>query len=1252
MDSNAAEHDRPRAGPDVATDRGAQGQDTLADATGPRTGRTTRTVKGRKDGRRANRPSARGRAATALRLTLSALLIIAGIVGIGAFRLSRGTISLSAFKGSIESAITAELGGNTFFVRDAELALGADGLEIALLDIRISGPSGTALVQSPRAVVGLSGQAALRGQLGFSRLDLVSPRLQFFYAEDGTLSLKFAQPTDPLSGAPADTIAAQPSTYAPTTAATPNATPADTAGTIDFVKAMTDVSAQARRREHVTAYMREIGLRQLTLVIDNGRRKTIWRVPEVKLDLSHKTNRSFIEGRATIDSLTGPWSLDFQTAEVAGSDQLVVQAKVEGVNPRGLSRQILSLAPFERIDVPLDGTARLDLSSKGSVNAASFALTARPGRILAGTQRQTAGQVEAGTIRGDYNGATSKFTFSEASLSVDKNRLDLTGSVTRAATVTADGLPIWQFDAASTGGYLAPVEAAAPATPIKQFRARGQLVPEAGRAVVSEMALAAGGVAIIATGTIADMTSDVGRTAVFEAQIAPTPLRQMLALWPTTLVPEARAWLSAHLGKGQLNSGVIRLASEGDNRLSVTLDVANAEFNGVAGLPPLVAPRGLVRLEGGGLELTVPDATIGADGKRLLLKGLRFTAVEPTDGTPPTAEVAFRLLGPLAAAVDLADREPFRLLKSRGLTIGATEGKLDGQFKLTLPLSDATQAADMRVEGRLRVVDARIRQALGPHDVTGGKFDIEFSDTAIDGRGEFLFKGIPVKFAGQHFLNTTPDRQSPIKLLLKLDDNDRAQLGLDLSDLVSGEAPVEVAIGPDLKGEYQTRVDVDLTRAELQLDSVAFKKPSGMAARLQFDVAKVSPARIELRNLKIASDTLAAEGLIVLGADGRARELSFPSFSLNTVSRLEVQGHLRNDHIWDVKAKGATFDGREVFRDLFNFQNQQKSVAKDKPGLDLTAEFDTVIGFNEASLKSVRLKLQKRLENAVERTTALEVTAMHETGKSFEARIRTLRGERSLVATSQDAGQTFKVIGFYPNASGGDMNLEVTLDGRGSVERTGTLKADRFFVLGDPIISEVYQNTDGSAQQQKGPRKKVVRERFEFDWMVLPFSVGCGQFVMNDVEIRGPLVGARMRGKADFKSQRLQIGGTYIPLSGLNSAIGGVPVLGQILAGPKGEGIFGITFAIQGPMANPEVLVNPLSGIVPGILRETQQLTPDSYKITPCSDRVIPVGRPDAARASSAAPAVSGSGQVIAPRPARPDVITDWSSDARAPRQK
>ena len=73
---------------------------------------------------------------------------------------------------------------------------------------------------------------------------------------------------------------------------------------------------------------------------------------------------------------------------------------------------------------------------------------------------------------------------------------------------------------------------------------------------------------------------------------------------------------------------------------------------------------------------------------------------------------------------------------------------------------------------------------------------------------------------------------------------------------------------------------------------------------------------------------------------------------------------------------------------------------------------------------------------------------------------------------------------------------------------------------------------------------------FDFDWLRMPFSVGYGQFVIGESEIRGPLVGATMRGKADFRARQVNVGGTYVPLQGLNSALGAIPGLGQIL-GPR-----------------------------------------------------------------------------------------------------
>jgi hypothetical protein len=225
---------------------------------------------------------------------------------------------------------------------------------------------------------------------------------------------------------------------------------------------------------------------------------------------------------------------------------------------------------------------------------------------------------------------------------------------------------------------------------------------------------------------------------------------------------------------------------------------------------------------------------------------------------------------------------------------------------------------------------------------------------------------------------------------------------------------------------------------------------------------------------------------------------------------------------------------------------------------------------------------------------------------------------RRLLADAADAGQLFKLVGFYPNARGGLMNLEVNLDGQGAADRTGTLWARKFTVLGDPIVNEMVMNAEGVQTKQ---RRAGARQQFEFDIMRIPFSVGHGQFVVRDGAISGPFEGATIRGKVDFRAQTIDMGGTYVGGTGLLSALAPIPLIGPLVVGPRGEGVFGITYAIKGSMAKPEVIANPLSLITPGIFREIFQMTPEDPTVQP---REKPLPKAVGPRASSA-PATTAS---------------------------
>jgi hypothetical protein len=169
-----------------------------------------------------------------------------------------------------------------------------------------------------------------------------------------------------------------------------------------------------------------------------------------------------------------------------------------------------------------------------------------------------------------------------------------------------------------------------------------------------------------------------------------------------------------------------------------------------------------------------------------------------------------------------------------------------------------------------------------------------------------------------------------------------------------------------------------------------------------------------------------------------------------------------------------------------------------------------------------------------------------------------------------------------------------------------------------------------------------VRERFEFQTLRAPFAVGHGQFVLNGAAIEGPLVSATMQGRIDFRTRKMLVGGTFTPLSTLNKMFSEIPIFGDLLTGPKREGVFAINYAMQGGLENPELVVNPLSVVTPGFTRELMQIAPQDPRIVP--RKQPPPAKTEGGVRASSSPAL-GAGKVQ-------DAGGGWASDTDMPAAK
>ena len=65
----------------------------------------------------------------------------------------------------------------------------------------------------------------------------------------------------------------------------------------------------------------------------------------------------------------------------------------------------------------------------------------------------------------------------------------------------------------------------------------------------------------------------------------------------------------------------------------------------------------------------------------------------------------------------------------------------------------------------------------------------------------------------------------------------------------------------------------------------------------------------------------------------------------------------------------------------------------------------------------------------------------------------------------------------------------------------------------------------------------------------------------------------------------IDISGSVVPAYKLNTLFNNIPLIGELLSGKEDEGIFAINYDSIGIWNDPEIKINPLSVLTPGILR-------------------------------------------------------------------
>lgn len=379
------------------------------------------------------------------------------------------------------------------------------------------------------------------------------------------------------------------------------------------------------------------------------------------------------------------------------------------------------------------------------------------------------------------------------------------------------------------------------------------------------------------------------------------------------------------------------------------------------------------------------------------------------------------------------------------------------------------------------------------------------------------------------------------------------------------------------------RFDIDLKDAFVGLPRSEWRKPAGRPARINVDF--VREARGDLRLTRINGDgtDLDVAGSALIGADGRLISLDLTRVKLEGL----VDGAFR---VWreptgdqlNLTARGRWLDARRLFDQLSRGEHAGAVRRSDGPSTPIRLD---------AQMAAIRMTDQAVLRQVVATglwadgpARRLEVTAQTAGGVKVSGRLFPQAGVTAISAETEDAGDVANTLFGLTTIKGG----RATLGGRlvpGGADLNLRIRDVR--LVRAPTMAQIL--TLASLQ---GLADTLNGEGVMFNRVEAPVQIRGSKIIVGEARATGQALGLTTTGVADMREDTLDFEGTIAPAYSLNAMVGSVPVVGQLLVSRKGEGVVGLGYSAKGSFDRPQVAVNPLSLVTPGILRRIFESAP------------------------------------------------------------
>jgi len=1091
------------------------------------------------------------RAALSVGVIVAALLFfVAGAL----LRLLMGPVSLGPLRGTIADAIRQALPGITLQYDQAAIQWSRDEgrVNLVILGARMFDSAGRIVAQAPKADIDLAARPFLSGRFVVQRITLVGVQLALVRMQNGGIRL----------GVEADK------------------------GGEDLIQKLSDIINKSGGASSLQSF----AVRDARLAIFDEPTGIFVVAPRAALAMTAKGESidAVFDADVEISGRRSHLAADLILPPKDGPPSGTLA--ISGLDLRALAANAQKFAFLKDIPVIAGLNGRFAFAAGGTLARADFDATAE-GDVPLALLKGKVLHVDLLKLTGHIDGPAHRLTVTTAELDAQEIKAQFKGSSTLiygpdgALQSVAGEMAASKMALDTPGIFSHPIS-------FSTLDVSGSYTLETRRLEIGKVALTAPALALEASGAvILDPVKSPG--LMISGHVAALPVRTLLNYWPVFAAPGARAWIDANVIAGSMGPaqfqtnfapGVADQPILPTDALKLTFAMKGVEADYLHGLTHLTGVDGTALVTGDDFSA---DFTAGRVGNLVVKTGHALIPAFHQHGT--VATFSLHADGLMPDVMTLIDMKPLGYPTRFNLDPKTTLGNAGIDLNLRVPM-----LPDLLVED----VGISVKAAVSNFAISRGKLRLSDGAVIFDIDNNRLHQTGNAVIGDQRFtidytedFKTSDAVTSRIAAKGLLTPAVRDLLSINIGKVVTGYWPVTAAITAHRFELIQADATVDLTPAIITVPFVDMGKPAGEGAQARVLVNFTQDGRVSDQSFRVTGANLSANGTANFDKAGALARLDFTNVRRGPLNDLGFTlTKTANGDVYDLH--GRVLDGSSIGRNASCNAAGGGPKAPERPdekpdgSYRIIAHLERLALCDSQSLAPFNLDLS----GIGEKPSALTMSSG--IGKaSITAGLENVPQGRRISVAASDTGLLSRALFSFSGLSGGTLAIAATLPGRAGdpdvgpsvPDFQGTLTITNFKMLKQSFFARLF-----SAVSFTGIGDMLQNQGISMDKAEFPFTSKNNVITIKDAIFSGG-VGGSADGYIDRPKNQVAMKGSLIPAYGLNSFISNVPLLGDILASKKGEGILGVTYSMNGAVDNPDLSVNPLSMLTPGFLRRIWQ---------------------------------------------------------------